>query len=338
MLKRILPLLVLLPWVAMGQQTNYLSVLDQPSSARAAGLGMDYLALWDDDPWTAFDNPSFISERSRNRLLFNYESMFAGAHFGSAAYGMHFNRLGDFLFGLKFNSYGIFDGYDEAENATGHFFAADYVFSIGWGRHIDSCFSIGAALKPAVSQYAHYSAFAIALDVAGSYTSPSRRFSATLMGRNIGAQLATFDGTVEHLPFELSAALSYKLENAPFRLFFAATELQRWNLRYPDPLNPVSTYDPYTDQWSEEGFIHKAADLTFRHAVFGVELSIRNLFFARVGYNYRKSVENHGTLNINTSGFSYGFGLRMKKFEFSFARNNYYLGKAPNYLSVALRL
>ena len=328
----------MLPWAAMGQQTRYLSVLDQPSSARAAGLGMDYLSLWDDDPWTAFDNPSFISERSRNRLMLNYESMFAGAHFGSAAYGMHINRLGDFLFGLKFNSYGTFEGYDETETSTGRFFAADYAFSIGWGFHIDSCFSIGVSLKPTVSQYAHYTGFALALDVAGSYTSPSRRFSATLMGRNIGAQLATFDGTAEKLPFELSAALSYKLENAPFRFYLAVTELQRWNLRYDDPINPASTYDPYAGEWSQEGWLHKAADLTFRHDIFGVELTIRNIFFARVGYNYRQSVENHGTQNLNTTGFSYGIGLRMKKFECSFARNNYYLGKAPNYLSLALRL
>ena len=41
--------------------------------------------------------------------------------------------------------------------------------------------------------------------------------------------------------------------------------------------------------------------------------------------------------NINISGFSYGFGLKTKKFEFSFARRNYHLGQAPNYLSLAFK-
>jgi hypothetical protein len=42
--------------------------------------------------------------------------------------------------------------------------------------------------------------------------------------------------------------------------------------------------------------------------------------------------------NINVSGFSYGFGLRVKRFEFSFARRNYHLGQAPNYISLSLKI
>lgn len=315
-----------------------LAVLDRSSSARTAGLGMDYLALYDDDISITLDNPSFIDKRFDHQILLNYVGMFRGVNLGAVAYGKHFDKYGDFLFGLRFNSYGIFDGYDETDHPTGKFYAADYAFSIGWGRHIDSCFSIGVNFKPTFSQYESYNAFAIALDLAGSYTSRNKQFAATLMARNIGAQLATFDGNVEKIPFELSTALSYRLENAPFRLFFAATELQTWDLRYEDVLNPVSTYDPYTNSYTEETFLHEAADKIFRHALFGVELAIKEVFFARLGYNYRQSVETHGITNINTSGFSYGVGLRKKRFEFSFARNNYYLGKAPTYITIAVRM
>ena len=328
---------MLLPLGLSAQRTNYLAVLDMSSSARTAGLGMDFLSVADGDGSVALDNPCFIPGVD-GRLTLNYVDLFNGANFGQVAYGKHWDKVGDFLFGLRFNSYGTFEGFDEMEHETNRFFAADYAFLIGWGRHIDSCFSIGVNLKPTLSQYAHYTAFALAMDIAGSYTSRSKRFSATLMGRNIGAQLATFNGSTEKLPFELSLGLSYKLENAPFRLYFAATELQHWHLRYDDPLNPVSTSDPYTGEWSQEGFLHKAADLTFRHAVFGIELNISKVFYARLGYNYRKSVENHGTDNINTSGFSYGLGLQKKRFSIDLARNNYYLGKAPTYVTLAIKL
>lgn len=313
-----------------------LSVLDMPSSARTAGLGMDYLALYDNDLTIGFDNPSLLNQRVHNRLLVNYVGLFDGSNFGAVAYGRHFDKIGDFLFGLRFNSYGSFEGYDQNDQSTGSFFAADYVFSVGYGKRIDSCFSIGVNLKPTLSQYEHYTAFALAMDVMGSFVSRSKAFAATIAARNFGAQLASFDGSVEKLPFELSFALSYKLENAPFRFFFAANELQRWNLRYDDPLHPLISYDPYTQTYTQETWIHRTSDLLFRHAVFGVELSINQVFFARIGYNYRKSAENYGTTNLNTTGFSYGFGIRKKRFEFAFARNNYYLGKAPNYITLQL--
>jgi len=334
-------LLLILPGIALSQSSgqSILSVLDMPTSARASALGMDYLSLCDrEDITVGFDNPSMLNEDIHNKLMINYVGLFSGINYGAFAYGHTFAKTHHFIFGLRFNTYGTFEGYDPNDQSTGKFFASDYVFSVGYGHRVTEHITIGANFKPTLSQYEKYTAFTLAFDLMGSYTSTDKLFSATLAARNFGAQLASFNGTEEKMPFELSAALSYKLENAPIRFFFAATELQRWNLRYNDPLNPLSTYDPYTSTWSQESFIHKASDLSFRHAVFGAELTINKVFFARLGYNYRKSVENHGTENLNTSGFSYGFGLHLKKFDFDFARNNYYLGKAPTYLSLSFNL
>lgn len=315
-----------------------LSVLDVSSSARTAALGMDFLSIWDnDDRLIGIDNPSFLTDSYHNSISLNYVALFSGANFGAVSYGRSFNKVGNFLVGLHFNSYGRFDGYDENEVSEGKFFAADYALSFGWGRPIDSNFFIGVNFKPLLSQYETYTAFAFALDVAGSYVSTSRRFSTTLIARNSGAQLATFNGNVESLPFELALGLSYRLENAPFRFFFTAADLQKWNLRYEDPLNPIVTYDPYTGTYSKETWAHEAFDKLFRHAIIGVELSLKNAFFARVGFNYRQMKETAGVSNFNTSGFSYGFGIRKKRFDFGFARNNYYLGKAPNYITLSLR-
>ena len=40
----------------------------------------------------------------------------------------------------------------------------------------------------------------------------------------------------------------------------------------------------------------------------------------------------------NMSGFSYGVGLRVKRINIGYARNNYHLGQAPNTISVSTNL
>ena len=323
---------------------NTLSLLKMPSSARTAALGVNYLPLFAPyDLNVGLDNPSLISPQYNHRLALNYVGLFSGSNFGSVAYGLDTRRLGAFLFSFHFNSYGRFQGFDEEEVEQGTFGASDVALSVAWGMSVDSNFSIGASLRPVLSQYESYTAFAIALNVAGSYVSDDKRFAATIQGRNIGAQLATFDGTTEYLPLDISAALSYKVNKAPFRFFLELNNLTRWQLSYSDPLNSELGIDPYTGLPIEKPWydgISKILDQAMRHAAIGLEAEIKNVFFIRLGYRYRQTVEMsaNSRTNINFSGFCYGFGLRTKKFEFSFARRNYHLGQAPNYLSLSFKL
>lgn len=317
---------------------NTLTVFDLSRTGRTAGLGMDYLSLFDPEDLTiAIDNPSLICDGMAGRGVLSFVPLFSSGSMGTLSYAHKFDRFGTLVFGFHFVNYGRFEEYDEEENYLGEFGAADYSLSVGWGMWLDSNFSVGATFKPVLSQYESYTAFAILFDVAGSYVSDDRHFAATLMGRNIGAQIVTFDESVEQLPFELSAELSYKLQNAPFRLFFAATELQRWNLRYEDPLSPTSTTDPFTGEVTRESWVSGAIDNLMRHTLMGVELSLGKALFARVGYSYRQTAEMRGFDAFNLSGFSFGVGLRAKRFEFSYARNNYHLSQAPNYLTLSYR-
>lgn len=316
---------------------NTLAVLDMSNAGRTAGLGLDYLPLYDTDLSIGIDNPSLIRREMGGTGMLSYVSLFGSGGRGLLSYGYNHKRLGTFVFSFHFNNYGRFTEYDEEENEIGKFTASDYALSVGWGMWLDSSFSVGVNFKPVLSQYAEYTALTAAFDVAGSYTNPNRRFTATLMARNIGAQLFTFDGTAEPIPFELSAALSYKLVGAPFRFFFAATELQRWNLRYEDPFNPTTTIDPFTGEVTTEGWIEGTLDNLLRHTLVGVELSIGKSLFARVGYSYRQNAEMRGVDAFNLSGFSFGIGLKTKRFEFSYAHRDYHLSQAPNYITLSYR-
>lgn len=314
-----------------------LEVLDLSSTARTAGLGMDYLALFDNDFTIGIDNPSFLTSTMGGTGVLAFVPLFDGSNMGTLAYAHNFKHIGTVSFGFRFFNYGQFEGYDEEDNYEGGFGAGDYSLIIGWGIWIDSNYSIGVIFKPVLSQYESYTALAQAIDLAGSYVSDDRRFAATLMARNIGAQIVTFDNTVESLPFELSASLSYKLKGAPFRVFFTATELQKWNLRYEDPLHPTTTTDPFTGEVTSESWIEGTVDNLLRHTLIGVELSLGRSMFARVGYNYRRGREMVGADMLNMSGFSFGMGIRTKRFEFAYARRNYHLGQAPNYFTLSYR-
>ncbi len=317
---------------------NTLSVLDMPISARTAGLGLDYLSVFSNDINVAIDNPSAIYNCHENTLAFNYVNMFGGANFASLYYSFSSKRMGTFVAGLRYLGYGTFEGYDEFEQPIGEFNASDLIMSIGWSIAIDSNFSLGTHLKPVVSKYETYTAAAIAVDVAASFVSDNKRFSATVMGRNIGAQIVTYDNRTESIPFEISAACSYKLENAPFRIYLSAVELQRWNLRYEDPFNPWTEYDPFTGETTTISTASAFLDNLARHIQFGIELNIGKSLFVRAGYDYRQGREMDAVNNMNTSGFSFGIGFDIKGFEFAYARNNYHLGQAPNFISITTSL
>lgn len=331
--------LLILPHSSFSQVAglNTLTLLDISSQARTSGLGFDYLTVYDADPTLAIDNPSLLRSEMSGIGSLSFVSLFQGSMMGALSYTHHFEKVGTFVFAFRFNNYGRFEGYDEEEISTGTFSAADYALSVGWGMWLNDNFSIGATFKPVLSHYESYTAMAVAFDLAGSYFSDDRRFAASVMARNIGAQVITFDQTVETLPFELSAEVSYKLSKAPFRFFLGANELQRWDLRYDDPLSPTTEVDPFTGEVIKEKWYEGFFDNLLRHMQVGVELNLGKSLFARVGYSYRQTAEMRGLDALNMSGFSFGIGLRTKRFEFSYARRNYHLSQAPDFFTLSYR-
>ncbi|MBR1644150.1 MAG: type IX secretion system protein PorQ [Bacteroidales bacterium] len=334
-------LLLGLGCLARGQsvQPSAYATLSLTPSVRTAALGMHLLAVADNDVDLYVDNPSLIHPASHGFASFNFIHLFDGSNFGSALYAHHFDRWGTFVFGLRFLNFGKFEGYDEYDMSTGSFHAGDYLASIGWALHVDSNFSLGLTAKPMLSIYERYTSFAFAVDVAGSYVSDDRRFAATVAARNIGTQIVSFDATSERLPFELTAALSYKLANAPFRFFVEASDLQRWRLNYEDALAPTTIIDPYSQDTTRQSSLASFADNLVRHVLLGVELNVSRVLFVRLGYSYRQMKEMKSTdyLGINFSGFSYGLGIKTQRMTFAFARNNYHLGQAPTYISFSYR-
>jgi len=88
-------------------------------------------------------------------------------------------KIGMFDASMQFINYGKFVNTDETGQEYGNFSGGDYALNIGWGRPLDSVFSIGANFKTIYSGLQEYSSFGIAVDVAGSYFNSKRQLGLT---------------------------------------------------------------------------------------------------------------------------------------------------------------
>ena len=168
---------------------NTYEFLNLTSSARIAALGGNVLSIKDNDINLALPNPSLITPEMHNNLSLSFVDYYTDVNYGFALYSRSFKQLGSFIAAMQFIDYGKFIYADETGEQQGEFGASEYAFNIGWGRALDSSFSIGANFKMIYSSLESYNSFGLAVDVAGTYYDSKNQFSISLIGRNIGPQL-----------------------------------------------------------------------------------------------------------------------------------------------------
>jgi len=316
---------------------NTYEFLNMTSSPRIAAMGGDFLTISDNDITLGSTNPSIINPEMHNYLSASFVDFYSDINYGHAAYSRTFDKAGSFLGSVQYISYGQFDYAESTGERAGSFYAGETSVNIGWGRQLDSLFSIGSNLKFIFSSFESYNSFGIAVDVAGSYTSRDRSFTASLIAKNIGRQLKTYEGgNAQPLPFELQVGLSKRLKHLPFRYSVLFNHLEKWDLRYED--FSTQQVDPITGEVIDNNGFEKFADNFMRHVVFGAELIISKNLSIRGGYNYRRRQELKIADKTSTVGFSWGFGFRVSKFHFSYARSAYHLAGSPNYIAVTTSL
>ncbi len=337
-IKKLLILFILLPVGALAQTggRTVFDFLNNSSSARIAALGGAIPSIADNDLSIAFFNPSLISPELSNHLSLNFTDFYQTIQYGDAAYSRTYDKLGSFVAGMQFVNYGKFTSTDEAGNDTGSFGAGEYAFSLGWGRRLDSLFSIGADLKFIYSSLEVYHSYGIAADISATwYPDPSSSLS--FIVRNAGRQLAPYQGSsIQPIPFELQLAYSHLLKHLPLRYSLVLHDLQRWDLRYNDPSTENS--DITTGETTKQDRLTNILDEGMRHLVVGLEFMPVKNFTIRAGYNHQRRKEMKLESRASTVGFSWGFGLRVKKININYARSTWHLNGSPNYISVTANL
>jgi hypothetical protein len=272
-----------------------------------------------------------------NKLGFSFVDYFTDINYGFVQYSRTFNKIGSFVGTMQYIDYGKFQEADEAGVQYGTFHAGEYALNIGWGRKLTPLWAVGANFKLIYSSLESYNSFGIAVDIAGSYFSKDSLFDASLIFRNIGYQVVAYNsGNHEPLPFEIQAGLSKRLKHIPVRFSALFTNLQKWNLRYENPVNPSGGIDPVTGEPNEISGIDEFADNLMRHIIVGAEVIIARAVSFQVSYNYKRRQEMKIEQKTATVGFSWGIGLRIRQFQFSYARSAYHLVGSPNFITVAV--
>jgi len=316
---------------------NTYEFLNLTSSARIAAMGGDFLTINDNDITLVESNPSLINPNMSKNLGIAYVDFFSDVNYGFATYARSFNNVGSFAASMKYINYGKFDYATVTGERNGQFNAGETALNIGWGRQLDSLFSIGANLKFIYSSLESYNSFGMAVDVAGSYISRDRNFTISLIAKNIGRQITAYEGgNIEPLPFELQIGLAKRLNHLPFRYSILFNHIEKWDLRYDDPAQNQT--DPISGEVVKDSGIEVFADNLMRHIVFGGELLIGKYISLRGGYNYKRRQEMKVTTKPGTVGFSWGIGIRISKFQFSYARSAYHLVGSPNYITLTTNL
>ena len=311
--------------------------LKQSPSARATGLSQSQIALRDDDLALASVNPSLLNPLMHNGLGFNQNFLLGGIRSGLANYGYHSKKLKTtFQAGVQYISYGYFKQTDEFGNPQGTFRASEYAVFVGAARQLNERFSIGVNAKFIQSRLESYTSTGVAADLAGAYIHPEKNFGATIVLKNIGAQLKTYYGEArQNLPYDLQIGVSKKLARAPFRFSVVAHDLLFWRLRYDNPLeNEVSLLGEET---STKSAISLAADEVFRHLNFGGEIMFGKSenFRLRFGYNHQTRREMSLQNIRSLAGFSFGAGFKVNRFRIDYGLGRQHIAGGMNHLSIS---
>jgi hypothetical protein len=266
---------------------------------------------------------------------------FAGINYGYAAYARSYRKVGNFAAGIQYVNYGEFIKADETGQINGKFSAAEYAFNLMYSRSLkDSVFMVGVNLKPLFVSYESYHSFGLALDAGITYSNPDKLFAASLVVRNLGTMITTYydGGERENLPFEIQLGMSQKLQHAPFRFSLIATHLEKWDLTYKTESDLQNQVDPITGESIQKGNLDKFFDKFMRHMIVGVEFIPSKSFMVRVGYNYKRRQEMKIDTRVAMVGFSWGFGIRISKFNISYGRATYHLAGASNHITLSTNL
>ena len=299
---------------------NVYQFLNLSTSARQIALGGEVLTLIDDVNQPTW-NPSTINANLDGKLTVNYSNYLAGINIGSLSYSKLISRrFGSIHTNIKYLNYGSMIGSDEFGIENGNFTANDVAISLGYARNLPwTNLYFGINLKLINSNISNYTSIGFASDLAILYYSPYKPYSFTLVARNMGTQVKSYNGVNERLPLKVSFGASYQLEYVPLKWYFTLDNLQQWDVSVPNPSEQTTDLEGNVNE-QELNFL----DNFSRHLVIGAELFPESLINIRAGYNFRRSAELK-LQNVRTfGGISMGFGIKMNRITFNYAYSKFH--------------
>lgn len=292
---------------AAQESTSAFNMLRLPLSSHTAALGGDNASLVEDAPAAGLANPAMLSAVSDNSFGLNFMTYADGGKLLGAEYVKAFGERHTAMATISYMGYGAMDETDAMGNVLGQFSPKDILVGAGYSYLLSDCWAGGATVKLLNASIADFHSTALAFDLGLNYFDADRDLSVSLLMRNVGAQLSTFDGRSERIPYSLQVGLSQGMAHMPVRLHITATDLTRWK-----------DSDFFAEDGEKLGFGSKL----LRHFVIGIDLLPSDVFYIAAGYNFRRAAELKAAGSSHLAGLSLGAGVNLKKIKFgaSYAR------------------
>jgi len=311
---------------------NFLKLPATPQLTALGGINTSHIS---NDVGLSFNNPALLKPSMHSQL----NAVFNGLYNGISAYhlslGYHHEKLNtNFGWGIHFINYGSIQETDASGNIYGSLHPVDWVMQVSASRSYMEKWNYGATFKYISSNYGQYRSSGIAVDVGLLYHDTSALFSASILAKNMGTQLKTYEGTdPDDLPFDLQLGMSKRLENSPFGFSLTAHHLHQFDIRYNDAdFNEVNGFP----NGSNKKFTF---DKLFRHVVVAANVYLADKVELTAGYNYLRRKElNIGNTGNGLNGFSMGAALILPKLQVRIARSQYQRNTAYTQFGLSLAL
>ena len=294
--------------------------LTMPNTAQLSALGGVNVSDIGKDVGMAFQNPSLLRDDMHQQLNASFHSFLAGIRNYSLTSAIHLEDQHTNLgIGVNFFDYGTLNQTDASGNIMGTFRPTDYVVQLMASRQYHEKFWYGATFKFINTQYSQYRSSGIAMDVGVAYFDEEKGFQASVVVKNMGTQLKTFEGNnrKEELPFDLQAGVTKRLEHAPFQFSLTAHHLQAFNIYYNDTSFRASE--------GEYGYANGTTlQKVFSHLVLSAKVFLNENLEIYTGYNFQRRQDLNGyNISSGLNGFSIGTGVLLKKLHIRYATGFY---------------
>ena len=321
--------------IAQNGGQSAFSFVNVEHSPRIEALGGSAIAVFDNDISLSQTTPSLLNPSMHNELAFTFGDYFADINLLSFSYSRYFQEIGVIGVSLKAITYGDFEKNDAAGYNQGSFSVNDQVLTFGIGKKINKKFSIGANINLINATYDTYTSFALSSNISSTYFNSEKRFTSTLLIKNIGRQLKAYSSKKESLPYEVQFAISKELAYLPFRYHLTYNNINKFDISSPYKLINQTNIETGELEIKEESI----AKTALRHIVIGGELNpFKKSLFIRGGFNFQRRFDLTTVGRPAMVGFSWGIGFRVSKYHFDYSRSAYHLSAVPNNFSIAVNL
>ena len=311
------------------------SFIDVELSPRIEAMGGSGVAIIDCDVSLGQTTPSLLNSAMHNFLTFSFTDYFSDVNLIGFSYARKWKEFGVFSMGIRVINYGEFEYNDDVGNNLGSFSAHDQVITFGLGKRLNEKFKLGVNLNMINSQYETYSAFALSSNVSATYFVPEKKFTSTLLLKNMGRQLFVYANAKESLPFDVQFGISKELKYLPFRYSFTFHKLNQFDIKSPYKLTSQTNIETGEVEIKSESI----AKTALRHLIIGGELNpFRKSLYIRGGFNFQRRFDMSLSTYPALVGFSCGIGLEVLKFRLDYSRAVYHLSGVPNNFSFATNL